>query len=82
MRYSPRPILVYLAQPTLQRRFNGIATVFWIVMAPISALTSLKSSIEYLVFLSVYAIITGHASTWLSATVAVKQDEQIDASSD
>jgi hypothetical protein len=60
------------------RRLNGWLTGLWIVPGiPISIY--FDKSIPYLVFLSVYAIITGHLSTWQSARVEVKQDIQADS---
>lgn len=65
-------------RPQFLRAFHGWATVFWLLMAPPSMLTGLRTSVAYLVGLSVYAIVTGHWSSWQSCRVEVKQDEQID----
>lgn len=65
-------------RPEVLRAVHAWATVFWLVMAPVSMLTGLRNSVAYLVGLSVYAIVTGHWSSWQSARVEVKQDEQID----
>lgn len=69
-------VFALFGRPEFLRGFHKWATFFWVGMAPVSALTGLKTSISYLVFLSVYAIITGHWSSWQAARVEVKQDEE------
>lgn len=45
------------------RRFNFVAMLLWIIPGiPISIL--LRNSIAWIVFLSVYAIITTHLAAW------------------
>lgn len=63
-----------LQSPQFLKKFHGWATIFWIVMVFPSVLF-LRSSVPYLVALSVYAIITGHWSSWQSSRVEVVQDE-------
>lgn len=64
--------------PMAMRRFNGWATVVWFVAAfPICIY--LSESITFLVFVSVYAVVTGHLSAWAAARVEVKQDAQMEA---
>ena len=53
------------------RRMNGWLTIAWILSIPIAIY--FKDSIEFLVFISVYAIITGHLSSWQSARVESNQ---------
>jgi hypothetical protein len=62
--------------PVLFKRINGWMTVFWVIMVPVSIFTGWVNSVEYVAALSIYALITGHLSTWQSARVEVKQDEQ------
>lgn len=62
--------------PVLFKKFNGWMTIFWIIMVPVSILTGWVNSVEYVAALSIYALITGHLSTWQSARVEVKQDKQ------
>lgn len=62
--------------PVFMRQVHGWLTIFWLLMAPVSIFTSLKSSIIYLVGLSIYAIITGHWSSWQSARVEVTQSQE------
>lgn len=61
------------------KRVNGWLTLFWIVMIPVSIVTHWVNSVEYVAALSIYALITGHLSTWQSARVEVKQDKQDNA---
>lgn len=44
-------------------------------MIPISVVTGWVSSVEYVSALSIYALVTGHLSTWQSARVEEKQNE-------
>lgn len=66
-------------RPAFLRAFHGWATLAWIILAPISMLTGLRSSVPYLVGLSVYAVVTGHWSSWQASRVETKQDEKIDS---
>lgn len=45
-------------------------------MIPISVATGWVNSVPYVSALSIYALITGHLSTWQSARVEEKQDKQ------
>lgn len=63
--------------PVAMRRFNGWATVIWFGAAfPICIY--LSESVPFLVFISVYAVVTGHLSAWAAARVEVKQDAQME----
>lgn len=70
-------VFALFGRPEVLRRFHGIATCFWLVMA-IPSMLFWKNSVAYLVMLSVYAVVTGHWSSWQAARVEVKQDEEID----
>lgn len=60
--------------PVFMRKWNGRLTVLWLAAAlPICVL--LKDSVPFLVFMSVYAIVTGHLSAWQAARVEVVQNE-------
>lgn len=58
------------------KRVNGILTVFWMIMIPVSVLLGWVESVPYVSALSIYALITGHLSTWQAARVETKQDAQ------
>ncbi len=61
--------------PRLMRSVNGWLTVVWAIAA-VPIVIWLKDSVPFLVFISVYAVVTGHWSTWLAARVEVRQEEQ------
>lgn len=68
-----RWLLVFLASPVVMRRFNGYATVVWIVMIPISLWQHWLSSVTYVAVLSIWALVASHLSGWQTAMVAVHQ---------
>jgi type VI protein secretion system component VasK len=52
-------------------------TIFWFIVAfPICIF--LAESIPFLVFISVYAVVTGHWASWQAARVERKQEEDAD----
>lgn len=62
----------------LMRRLHGWLTVTWFVAAfPIMYFWS--ENITFLVFVSVYAVVTGHWSSFQAARVEVKQDQEMSA---
>ncbi len=61
--------------PVFMRQVNGWLTVAW-ALAALPIVIFLKDSVPFLVFISVYAVVTGHWSAWLAARVEVKQEEQ------
>lgn len=66
--------------PVVMRRLNGWLAVLWIFPGlPIAYL--LRQSVPFLVGISVYAVVTGHWSTWQAARVEVRQEEIADESS-
>ncbi len=65
-----------LDNPTLFKKINGWLTVLWIIMIPISIAMGWTESVTYVSALSIYALITGHLSTWQAARVEEKQDQQ------
>jgi anti-sigma factor RsiW len=62
--------------PGLMQRVNGWLTVFWIVMIPVSIETRWIESVSYVSALSLWALVAGHWSTWLSARVEVAQQRE------
>jgi hypothetical protein len=61
--------------PIFMRKFNGWATLVWFVAA-IPICIFLSSSVPFLVFISVYAVVTGHLSAWQAARVEVNQEQE------
>lgn len=57
------------------KRFHGWMTVLWGIMIPISLVTDLKTSLMWIVLMSVWANFVGHFSSWQATRVEVKQDE-------
>lgn len=58
------------------RKIHGWATVLWFAAA-FPTCIYLKDSVPFLVFVSVYAVVTGHWSSWQAARVETKQDEGV-----
>lgn len=55
----------------LLKRMHGSLAIFWAAMIPVSILTGLRSSVPYLVGLSVYALMVGHFGSWQGARAEV-----------
>lgn len=66
-----------MENPRLMQKVHGWAAVVWLG-ASIPICLFLSSSVPFLVFISVYAVVTGHWSTWQAARVEVKQQEDAD----
>ena len=62
--------------PTFMRRLNGWLTIFWIVMIPVSLAAGWLSSVTYVSALSLWALVSGHWSTWQAARVEVTQQAE------
>lgn len=65
----------WITDPAKFRTFNGWMTIFWIAMIPVSVVTGWIALVEYVSALSIYALVTGHLSTWQAARVEVRQEE-------
>jgi len=61
--------------PVFMRKLNGWLALIWLA-ASLPICIFLASSVPFLVFVSVYAVVTGHWSTWQSARVEVRQAEE------
>lgn len=64
--------------PVFMRRVNGWFTIFWIAMIPASIATGWVKSVTYVSALSLWALVTGHWSTWQAARVEVTQQREAD----
>jgi hypothetical protein len=62
--------------PTLMRRINGWLTAFWILMIPVSLMMGWLKSVTYVSALSLWALVSGHWSTWQAARVEVTQQKE------
>lgn len=63
-----------ITDPHKFKTLNGWMTVLWIVLIPVSAAFGLLTSVTYVSALSLYAIVTGHLSTWQAARVEARQE--------
>jgi hypothetical protein len=61
--------------PVFMRQLNGWLAVIWLA-ASLPICFFLSTSVPFLVFVSVYAIVTGHWSTWQGSRIEVKQQEE------
>jgi hypothetical protein len=61
-------------RPAFLRAVHGWATLIWLLASvPLAFLYG--SSVVFVTFLSLYAVVTGHWSSWQAARVEVRQDE-------
>ena len=68
----------WIDDPEKFRKLNGWLTVVWFVLAfPICVF--LSKSLPFIVFISVYAVVTGHLATWQAARVETEQKKELDA---
>lgn len=63
--------------PKFLQAFNGWATVIWFGAAFPTCLF-LAESVPFLVFISVYAVVTGHLSSWQASRVESRQEKEED----
>jgi hypothetical protein len=67
----------WVEDPSKFKTVNGWLTVIWFVLAfPICIF--LSQSVPFLVFISVYAVVTGHLATWQAARVEERQELDAD----
>ena len=62
--------------PVFMRRVNGFLALFWVAMIPISYEFGWLSSVTYVSALSLWALVSGHWSTWQAARVEVTQQKE------
>ena len=62
--------------PAFMRRLNGWLTIIWIVMIPVSLAMGWLKSVTYVSALSLWALVSGHWSTWQAARVEVTQQKE------
>lgn len=61
--------------PKFMRATNGWLAVIWLC-ASIPICIWLSNSVPFIVFISVYAVVTAHWAAWQAARVEVKEDEE------
>lgn len=65
----------WIARPVLLRHFHAIMTLLWFALIPISILTTLKTSLVWIVLMSAWANFASHFSAWQAARVEVRQED-------
>lgn len=68
--------------PVFMRRLNGWLALFWVSMIPVSYELGWLKSVTYVSALSLWALVSGHWSTWQAARVEVTQQAQLDEDSE
>jgi integral membrane sensor domain MASE1 len=61
--------------PRGMQSLHGWLTLLWLAFAVPVLLTDLKNSVPLLVFISIYANVAGHWSSWQASRVEVRQEE-------
>lgn len=64
----------WLETPVIFQKINGWLTLLWF-LAAIPICLFLSNSVPFLVFISVYAVVTGHLATWQAARVEARQKD-------
>lgn len=68
-------LLAFARDARFLKKFHGWLTVIWGILIPVSILTDLKTSLVWIVMMSVWANFVGHFSSWQATRVEVKQDK-------
>jgi hypothetical protein len=63
--------------PVFMRRVNGWLAVFWVAMIPVSYELGWLKSVTYVSALSLWALVSGHWSSWQAARVEVAQEKEV-----
>lgn len=66
----------FLNDPVAQRRVHGVCTIVWFFLA-IPICIFLANSVPVVVWLSTYAIVIGHFSSWQAARSEIKADDDL-----
>jgi hypothetical protein len=76
-----RTFATWCADANTLRKLHGWLTIAWLVLAVLVTVGILpwQESIVFLVFVSIYANVVGHWSSWQAARTEVRQVEQEDA---
>lgn len=69
-----------LGAPSFLRRFHAWATLGWAALIPISILTSLKTSLLWIVTMSCWANFASHWAAWQAARVEVRVEADSEVS--
>lgn len=64
-----------IEDPSIFKKINGWLTILWL-LAAVPICLFLSQSVPFLVFISVYAVVTGHLATWQAARVEERQEQE------
>jgi hypothetical protein len=64
----------WLSRPRVQVWIAGVSLVCWAIATPITLITGLRSSLEWVVFMSLFANVATCFGWWVSSLVNVKAD--------
>jgi len=70
-------LLALFGRPTFLKNFHAVATLIWLVLV-VPSLLLWRASITWIVFMSVWANVAGHFSSWQAARVEGVQEQQIE----
>lgn len=69
-------VLTWVAAPKTQVKFNGLMSVLWLIMVPLTvALASLRTAIFWVAFMSVWANFATHLGGWIAALVNTRAED-------
>jgi hypothetical protein len=68
--------LACLGSSTFWQRFHGFMAMIWVIQIPIAVVTGLKSSIVYLIFVSLMTAFSGEMAALHGVTVEKNQEEE------
>ena len=78
MKKITQVIVTWISKPHMQYTFNGLMTVLWLVMLPITFIVPIfRSSVLWVAFISAWALFATHLGAWIAASVDMKA-ERID----
>ena len=56
-----------------QKHIHGVMALAWLAASPVVVFTDLRSSVPFLVFISVYAVVVGHWGGWAAERESPEQ---------
>lgn len=77
-RAAGRWLASQIQDPHKFRRMNGVLTIFWVAMIPISLVFHLLSSVAYVALLSIYALFATHLGAWAASRTEARQVDDAD----
>jgi hypothetical protein len=63
-------------EPKLMRRAQGLLTILWVLMIPLSLATGWVKSVTFVSALSLWALVASHGAWWAAASVECRQAEE------